>query len=42
MMKIKKSKGKKKCVIKRKLKSQDCKDCLESAQVEKKLFKKKD
>ena len=39
----KKSKDTKKCVIKRKLKFQDYKNCLEVAQIERKikLFKKK-
>ena len=34
MIKIKKAKGTKKCVIKRKLKFQDYKNCLEAAQIE--------
>ena len=40
----KKAKGTKKCVIKRKLKFQDYKNCLEKAQIEKKnkLFRKKE
>ena len=33
-MKIKKAKGTKKCVIKRKLKFEDYKNCLEAAQIE--------
>ena len=33
----KKAKGTKKCVIKRKLKFQDCKNCLEAAQTENKI-----
>ena len=39
----KKVQGAKKCVIKRKLKFQDYKDCLEAAQMERKIeyFKKK-
>ena len=39
----KKAQGAKKCVIKRKLKFQDYKDCLEAAQMERKIeyFKKK-
>ena len=37
MMKIKKAKGIKKCVIKRKLKFQDYKNCLEAAQIENKI-----
>ena len=36
-MKIKKSKGTKKCVIKRKLKFEDYKNCLKSAQIENKI-----
>ena len=42
-MKIKNQKTQKKCVIKRKLKFQDYKNCLEVAQIERKikLFKKK-
>ena len=38
-MNIKKAKGTKKCVIKRKLKLQDYKNCLEVAQIEKKNTK---
>ena len=34
----KKAKGRKKCVIKRKLKFQDYKNCLEAAQIEKKII----
>ena len=34
MIKIKKAKGTKKCVIKRKLKFQDYKNCLKAAQME--------
>ena len=33
----KKAKGTKKCVIKRKLKFQDYKNCLEAAQIERKM-----
>ena len=42
MMKIKKQKAQKKCVIKRKLKFKDYKKCLEVAQIERKInyFKK--
>ena len=36
-MKIKKAKGTKKCVIKRKLKFQDYKNCSEAAQIENKI-----
>ena len=36
-MKIKKGKGTKKCVIKRKLKFQDYKNCLEVAQIERNI-----
>ena len=36
-MKIKKAKDTKKCVIKRKLKFQDYKNCLEAAQLERKI-----
>ena len=36
MVKIKKAKGTKKCVIKRKLKFEDYKNCLEAAQIENK------
>ena len=36
-MKIKKAKATKKCVIKRKLKFQDYKNCLEAAQIENKI-----
>ena len=36
-MKIKKAKGTKNCVIKRKLKFQDYKNCLEAAQIERKI-----
>ena len=36
-MKKKKAKGTKKCVIKRKPKSQDYKDCLRAAKVERKI-----
>ena len=37
MMKRKKAKGKKKTVIKRKLKFQEYKNCLEAAQIENKI-----
>ena len=37
MMKIKKAKGTKKCVMKRKLKFEDYKNCLEAAQIENKI-----
>ena len=33
----KKAKGTKKCVIKRKLQFEDCKNCLEAAQIENKI-----
>ena len=36
-MKIRKTKSTKKCVIKRKLKFEDFKNCLEAAQIENKL-----
>ena len=36
-MKINQEKGTKKCVIKRKLKVQDYKNCLEAAQIENKI-----
>ena len=36
-MKIKKAKGTKKCVMKRKLKFEDYKNCLEAAQIENKI-----
>ena len=36
-MKIKKAKGTKKCVLKRKLKFQDYKDCLKAARLEIKI-----
>ena len=35
--KDKKAKGTEKCVIKRKLKFEDCKNCLEAAQTENKI-----
>ena len=37
MTKIKKVKGTKKCAIKQKLKSEDCKDWLEATQLENKI-----
>ena len=37
MIRIKKAKGTKKCAIKRKLKFKDCKNCLEAAQIERKI-----
>ena len=41
MTKIKKTKGTKKCVIKRNLKFRDYKKCLKASQIENKLFRKK-
>ena len=37
----KKAKSTEKCVIKRKLKFEDYKNCLEAAQIENKIFRKK-
>ena len=37
VMKIKKAKSKKKCVIKRKLKFEDSKNCIQTAQLENKI-----